>query len=696
MPPAEAASATPPYPASGAPLLEDPAAAAELLYARIAGQPDAELRLELARALQSLHRFDEAREQLETAYREMTDAGLVTRAAVAASRLGEFYHSGQGNRVAGRAWFARAWRLIEDAGPCLERGWVALTDVGCNFDDPEELCQRAQIALDMGRRFGDVDLEAKALADLGLGLIESGRVGEGMALVDESLALVSAHAVRERWVVSQTICSFFSACWCASDLARLESWTEVLRQHGLLRTTDGQCDSVYGTILCQLGRWQEAESVLNRSVALTQKSLNAVRLKALCALAEFRIHQGRLAEAEQLLVGRDDHMAALIPMARLHLARGDHNLAARAARRGLRLLGNDRLRAAELLSILVEAEIGRDDLDEASAAAERLRFCASNAGIATFMAQASLACARVLAARGDPVAATSELEDALGRLGDADVPLLRCKLHLEHARLLAANSPSEALLDAQVVVAIHARVDAPLADGAADLLRRLGVNLEPTSSDGAAAPITRVKTPNPGRATLERGTGGWWTIRSGESRFMLKESKGLRCLAELVAHPGIEHHVLDLVELVDPAGADLAARRGQLGDAGPAIDAQAKATYRMRIEELRAAVEDALALGDEDQAALLKSKVDAIARELARAIGLGGRARRVASGAERARINLTRTIRAAIARIQQADQVAGDALERDTRTGIFCSYQPSPSSLTWSMARSPATQHYSH
>ena len=54
------------------------------------------------------------------------------------------------------------------------------------------------------------------------------------------------------------------------------------------------------------------------------------------ALADLRIRQGRLAEAEALLLGKDQAMQALLPAARLHLARGDHDLARAAARRGLR------------------------------------------------------------------------------------------------------------------------------------------------------------------------------------------------------------------------------------------------------------------------------------------------------------------------------------------------------------------------
>jgi non-specific serine/threonine protein kinase len=146
--------------------------------------------------------------------------------------------------------------------------------------------------------------------------------------------------------------------------------------------------------------------------------------------------------------------------------------------------------------------------------------------------------------------------------------------------------------------------------------------------------------------------------------------------------------VLDLVELADPTDASGAETRQGLGDAGPLIDAQAKAAYRRRIEELREDVHEAETLGYYDKAADLQSEIDAIVHQLAAALGLGGRDRRAASAAERARLNVTRAIRAAISRIEQWDKQAGRALDQDISTGCYCSYKPNPgSSLRWRTER---------
>ena len=101
---------------------------------------------------------------------------------------------GLGNLTASRAWFARARRLVEDEPPCIEQGWVAVAAMGCDVDDPAELLAAAELALDRARRFGDVNLETKALADAGLAHVQAGRVAEGMALLDEAMALACGPA----------------------------------------------------------------------------------------------------------------------------------------------------------------------------------------------------------------------------------------------------------------------------------------------------------------------------------------------------------------------------------------------------------------------------------------------------------------------------------------------------------------------
>ena len=67
-----------------------------------------------------------------------------------------------------------------------------------------------------------------------------------------------------------------------------------------------------------------------------------------------------------------------------------------------------------------------------------------------------------------------------------------------------------------------------------------------------------------------------------------------------------------------------------------------------------------------------------LGEELARAVGLGGRDRRAASAAERARVNVTRTVAAVLKRITAGSPALGEHLTATVRTGYFCSYTPDP------------------
>ncbi len=185
-----------------------------------------------------------------------------------------------------------------------------------------------------------------------------------------------------------------------------------------------------------------------------------------------------------------------------------------------------------------------------------------------------------------------------------------------------------------------------------------------------------------------RREGEYWSIAYEGGAFRLKDSKGLRYLARLLAEPGREIHALDLV--AGERGTGDAARTAEpgltpsRGDAAEILDVQAKAEYRRRLDDLEDELEEARAFGDTERAARAEAERDFLVRELAAAIGLGGRDRRMGSPSERARVSVTRAIRSALARIQEHSPALGEHLERTIRTGTYCSYAPDPrASIDW-------------
>jgi hypothetical protein len=98
---------------------------------------------------------------------------------------------------------------------------------------------------------------------------------------------------------------------------------------------------------------------------------------------------------------------------------------------------------------------------------------------------------------------------------------------------------------------------------------------------------------------------------------------------------------------------------GGLGDAGEVLDEQAKAVYRRRLSELRAEMEEAKELGQVARAERVEEEIDALTRELSRAVGLGGRNRRAASPSEKARQSITKSIKSALERIAHGEATWG-------------------------------------
>ena len=178
-----------------------------------------------------------------------------------------------------------------------------------------------------------------------------------------------------------------------------------------------------------------------------------------------------------------------------------------------------------------------------------------------------------------------------------------------------------------------------------------------------------VVAPATTEANIFRREGDYWSVVFEGRTVHVRDLKGMRYLAQLLTHPGREFHVLDLV----------AAETGQqtaLGDAGEMLDERAKIAYRRRLAEIEDDIEQARALEDTEREAQADAERDFLVRELARAVGLGGRDRRAASASERARSGVTRAVRQGIARIGEHDPELGGHLNRAVRTGTYCVYVP--------------------
>ncbi len=226
----------------------------------------------------------------------------------------------------------------------------------------------------------------------------------------------------------------------------------------------------------------------------------------------------------------------------------------------------------------------------------------------------------------------------------------------------------------------------PLAE-ALSIYRELGLEYRASEVESLLAGPPPSKAAAAAASNVFRWEGELWTVGFARRVVHLKDAKGLRDLALLLARPGQEVHALELTGARAPMGGRRPSVSEGLhppGHAGEVLDERAKTEYRARLRDLDDEVEDAEAAGDPERAARAKAERDFLVDQLSSALGLGGRARRTGDAAERARSAVTQRIREAIARIERAHPELGSHLRRSVRTGTFCAYDPAEP-LTWEL-----------
>jgi hypothetical protein len=370
----------------------------------------------------------------------------------------------------------------------------------------------------------------------------------------------------------------------------------------------------------------------------------------LSELGRIRLRKGDVDGAEEALLAA--HRVGWEPqpgLALVRLAQGDAAAAAAAIRDALdrpsrvpskELPPATDLQRAPLLEAQVEIEIAAGDLGRAHAAAGELERVAARFQSKALVAGATLAQGRVRLAEG--------------HLADAE---RRCS---EAARLWnEIGAPYEAAL-ARTVLA-----QALQAGGSED---RAGLERQ-----AARTILERIEVAAsvPADTNVFCREGDYWSVVFEGRTVRVRDLKGMRYLAHLLAHPGRQFHVLDLV-------AAETGRQTAFGDAGEILDDRAKTAYRRRLAEIEEDIEQARALLDAPREAQADAERDFLVRELARAVGLGGRDRRAASASERARSGVTRAIRQGIARIGEHHPELGEHLNGAVRTGTYCAYVPDP------------------
>lgn len=518
---------------------------------------------------------------------------------------------------------------------------------------------------------------AAALASRHMALWGPGRVEERLAIVSEAL---DAATTAKRWdLVSET------HIWRIHDLFELGDIAGVDREVGRLEQVAVGFRVVRAQWLIALvraaralmaGRLEDAEALAHRAAGIRVATpLNNVEQFHAVQIFLIREEQGRLAELEPALALVGER-ARTLPIwrtaeAMVHLACGRPEAARRIlvdlAARDFTDLSRDGTWVATVCR-LAELCVRLGELDLAAILLPLLEPYASYwavMGLATACQGAVTRYLGILAMlTGDVPRAVAELERAVesNRRGGAVIQLGYALGELATALRARAREGDAARADA-------------LVSEASATAERLG--LVALQAQLGAPPSPVAVAPRPSAVSLTasmRREGDFWTIACGDEMTRLRDTKGILYLVDLLRHPGREFHALDMVGM----------EAGQAGDSGEILDTQARAAYKQRLRELGEELAEAEEFNDPGRVGRVREEIEVLTNELARGVGLGGRARRAGSDAERARLNVTRAVRAVIKKIVADCPRLGRHLETAVQTGAFCSYEPDPVfPVTW-------------
>ena len=382
-----------------------------------------------------------------------------------------------GRASAARGWLARAERAVASAGSCAGLGWVAV-ERARHADSVAERGEHARRAMAIAVEHHDDDLEVFALSVLGRAEVSAGRRSSGLGLLEEAMAAATAGRVRNVHTLAEAYCNLIMACTDAGEWQLAAEWCELVDDFASAYGTTpllGACRTVHADVLLATGRWTDAERALESALVAHSHYVPEMGAPTISALAELRVRQGRLREAEELLVGREEHPSSLRSLAHLRLAQDEPQVAVALLERGLRGAEGDAVRTMQLLAGLADARLAAGAPEEAEAAQTELRRLATETGMDPYRGRADLAAARIALAAGRIDDAAEAARSALAAFSGLSMPFETAEARVELAQALAETAPEIAREEAQAALAAFRDLAAARGtDRASAVLREIG------------------------------------------------------------------------------------------------------------------------------------------------------------------------------------------------------------------------------
>jgi len=412
----------------------------------------------------------------EQAYAGFRRRGDPVFAASAALALVGYNKGYLGNTAAARGWLSRAARIIGDEVPQLRGELLGAT--AYVTDDPVESEALARQAVEIGRANGNSGLELMAMHAVGQALVQQGRTGEGMSLLDEAMAGVIGGEGGDPLTVAQMSCMTMVVCGSCFDLERATQWVQSLERFIARYGCPflyAECRTYYGRVLFENGDWDAAEALLTEAVSMSRGVFEAPHAFASGTLAELRLAQGHIQDAARVLRGVEGREEAAVAVASLHLQQGEPSAAAAVLRRRLAATSPDRLDAAAAIELLGEAQIALADSGAAIERGRALVALGAVNGCQLIVAHGERLLGHALASADVP-AARAHLEAALAAFTQAGIPYRAAQTRLLLAQVLGRNDREVAGAEARAALSVFEDLGAGRdADAAAALLRDLGI-----------------------------------------------------------------------------------------------------------------------------------------------------------------------------------------------------------------------------